>query len=1047
MGSSEERENNKKTEIIPSSEKKGSLQKSYFDVLGLCCSSEVPLIERILRPLEGVVEVSVIVPSRTVIVLHDTLLISQLQIVKALNQARLEANVRVIGKANYRGKWPSPYVLLSGLFLALSFLKYIYHPLQWLAVAAVAVGIWPILMRGVVAVRNFTLDVNILMLIAVVGTIVMKDYVEAGTIVFLFTIAEWLESRASHKATAVMSSLMSMTPQKATIAETGEVVNVEDVKLNTILAVKVGEIVPVDGVVVEGACEIDEKTLTGESFPVAKQKDSIVWAGTVNVNGYISVKATALAQDCAVAKMARLVEEAQNNKSSVQRLIDRCAKYYTPAVVLVSAVLALIPVILKLHNLRNWFHLALVVLVSACPCGLILSTPVATFCALSRAATAGLLIKGGDYLEILAKVRFIAFDKTGTLTRGEFTMMNFESLADDVSFSTLLYWVSSIESKSSHPIAGVLVDYARSHPTEPKPENVEDFQNFPGEGVSGKIDGREIYIGNKKLAQRANCMAASTIGGDAKDGRTSGYIYSDGTVIGAFSLSDNCRSGARDAIRELKSMGIKTALLSGDSQSAAMHAQEQLGHALEEVHAELLPEDKARIIQDYKREGMTAMVGDGVNDAPALATADVGISMGVSGSALATETGHVILMSNDIRKIPKAIKLARRTRHKVIQNIIFSVATKAGVLGFAFAGHPLVWLAVLVDVATCLIVIFNSMLLLRGSHGHGHKFLGLFSCHSHKGKCQSTSQHCSGKSNEQCCSKKAAPKMCESTVCGSQKTQCCSTTISAKPLECSLQKTCSSHDPNSEALKSSHCSSCPSECQSDPHDHHSSPCEGNLCNLPDDSCCEEVKEEEILECTHAHHKDSEGPSQSEHRLVISDRNHHEKKTCHEHEIREDIISSCEDRPHRSHPHHHHHHDHHHEHKSCEEKVGQQSTSIICEDHCHGSDRENDHHHHHHRHHHDHDHEDNHGHDHDHNHTHNHNHPHQHRSHHHHHHHHHDVIMSHGSSCHVEDVVKHVCPGLRKREVGACCKSFRRECCGTSRGHFMAGPRLTEIITE
>ncbi|KAK9268542.1 hypothetical protein L1049_000296 [Liquidambar formosana] len=271
-------------------------QKSYFDVLGLCCSSEVPLIENILKPLDGVKDVSVIVPTRTVIVVHDDLLISQLQIVKALNQARLEANVRVKGEANYKKKWPSPSAIACGVLLLLSLLKYIYHPFQWVALGAVAVGIFPIAWKGLVAIQNFRLDINILAVVAVMGTIALKDYVEAGTIVFLFGTAEWLESRASHKATAVMSSLMSIAPQKAVIAETGEVVNVDEVKVNTILAVKAG---------------------------------------------YISVKTTALAEDCVVAKMAKLVEEAQNNKSRTQRFIDKCAKYYTPGHPLIwAAVLA-----------------------------------------------------------------------------------------------------------------------------------------------------------------------------------------------------------------------------------------------------------------------------------------------------------------------------------------------------------------------------------------------------------------------------------------------------------------------------------------------------------------------------------------------------------------------------------------------------------------------------------------------------------------------------------------------------------------------------------
>nr|KYP57511.1 Putative cadmium/zinc-transporting ATPase 3 [Cajanus cajan] len=713
-------------------------EKSYFDVLGLCCSSEVPLIENILKPLEGIKEVSVIVPSRTVIVVHDTLVISQLQIVKALNQARLEANIRVYGDSKHQKRWPSPYSVVSGLLLLLSLLKFVCHPFKYLALGAVAVGAYPIILKAIFSIRNLRLDINILMIIAVIGTIAMNDYLEAGTIVFLFSIAEWLESRASHKANAVMSSLMNITPQKAVIAETGEVVDADEVKVNTILAVKAGEVIPIDGLVLDGTCEVDEKTLTGESFPVAKQKDSTVWAGTINLNGYISVKTTSLAEDCVVAKMAKLVEEAQNSKTSIQRLIDKFAQFYTPAVVIISALIALIPVALRVHNEKHWLHFALVVLVSACPCALILSTPVATFCAYTRAATSGLLIKGGDYLETLAKIKVIAFDKTGTITKGEFLVTHFQSLSDDIDFNTLLYWVSSVESKSSHPLAAAIVDYGRTLSVEPQPEKVTEFENFPGEGICGKIEDRVLYIGNKKIAARAGSETVPIIQGEIERGKTTGYIYLGATPVGFFSLSDACRLGVQEAIGQLKSLGIKTAMLTGDSQSAAMQAQEQLGHSLELVHAELLPEDKVKIISEFKNEGPTAMIGDGVNDAPALAVADIGISMGISGSALASETGNIILMSNDIRKIPEAIKLARKSRRKVVENIILSIITKAAILGLAIGGHPLVWAAVVADVGTCLLVIFNSMLLLRRGHNHGGKCRSSSKPNIHKSGCGGT---------------------------------------------------------------------------------------------------------------------------------------------------------------------------------------------------------------------------------------------------------------------------------------------------------------------
>ncbi|CAA2975641.1 inactive cadmium zinc-transporting ATPase HMA3 [Olea europaea subsp. europaea] len=611
--------------------------------------------------------------------------------------------------------------------------------------------------------RNLTLDINILVVIAVAGSIALKDYWEAGTIVFLFTIAKWLESRASYKATAVMSSLVNVVPQRAVLADTGEEINADEVKLNTILAVKAGEIIPIDGVIVDGNCEVDEKILTGESFPASKQKDSVVWASTINLNGYISVKTTAIAEDCVVARMAKLVEEAQNNKSRIQRFIDKCSKYYTPVIVVISATLALVPVAFEVPNKKEWYHLALVVLVSGCPCALVLSTPVAMLCALSKAATIGLLFKGEEYLEALASIKIMAFDKTGTITMGEFVVADFKSLLDDVSLNTLLYWVSSIESKSSHPMATALIDFARERSIEPKPEQVDKFENFPGEGICGKIGDNIIFIGNWKISSRAGCTTVPTIDGHNIQGKSVGYIFLGSSPVGVFSLSDVCRTGSKEALKELNLLGIKTVMLTGDCYEAAKHAQDQLGGALEIVHAELLPEDKARIIKELQNEGPTAMIGDGVNDAPALATANIGISMGVSGSALATEAGHVVLMSNDISKIPKAAHIARKVLRKVIENVIIAITTKAAILGLAIAGHPLVWAAVLTDVGTCLLVIFNSMLLLRKTR-RGKKC-----CQTHvrKHKCKTTSD-CSSHNHKPSCSEESQQK-CEAQTCSSKK--------------------------------------------------------------------------------------------------------------------------------------------------------------------------------------------------------------------------------------------------------------------------------------
>ncbi|KAG9152688.1 hypothetical protein Leryth_025139 [Lithospermum erythrorhizon] len=660
------------------------------------------------------------------------------------------------------------------------------------------------------------------------GSIALKDYWEAGTIVFLFTTAEWLESRASHKASSVMTALINVVPQTAVIAETNEVVNVDKVELNTTLAIKAGETVPIDGVVVEGNCEMDEKTLTGESFPVSKQKDSSVFAGTINMNGYISIKTTAMAKDCVVARMAKIVEDAQNNKSKTQRFIDKCARFYTPAVIAISASVVIFPAALRLPNQKQWYRLALVVLVSACPCALILSTPVAMFCALSKAATSGLLFKGAEYLESLSKIKIIAFDKTGTITKGEFTVTDFRSLSDDVSLEIMLFWVSSIETKSSHPMAAAMIDYAHSHSIVPKPDKVEQFQNFPGEGIYGKIEEKDIYVGNHKIALKAGCATIETVEEYYSKGKSIGFIFLGSQLVGVFSLSDGCRTGVGDALKELKLMGIKTAMLTGDSNAAAAYAQNELGGILDEVRAELLPEDKATMIKEFQKESPTAMVGDGLNDAPALAVADIGISMGVSGSALATETGNVILMSNDIRKIPKAVRLGRRVRTKVIENMVLAISTKAAIVALAIAGHPLVWAAVLADVGTCLLVIFNSMLLLGGPHGHGKKCSKTSASHAHKHKSKFTI-HRSSHNHQACCTEKTTIK--ETDGCTSN---CHSEAKSSKC--CQAKKSCS------ESTDKHLCVSHSSQLIHETEDHGQGSCNGHKDSTPcgkyDQGCLE-----------------------------------------------------------------------------------------------------------------------------------------------------------------------------------------------------------------
>ncbi|KAH7352087.1 hypothetical protein KP509_19G029500 [Ceratopteris richardii] len=692
-----------------------ALQRTLIDVLGICCPAEIPLIKKILEPIPGVKEVSVNVASRVVTVHHDSIAVSPSKLVNALNKAQLEASIHVRGEWKMSNKWPTPYTVASGVLVLISLFHYAFGPLKWVALGAVAVGLPPIIRKAFISLKRFVMDINILMLIAVAGSVGLGDYIEAGFIIFLFTLADWLESRSMDKARMALSSVAKMAPQYAVLADSGLSIPVAEVMIGTTLSVKAGESIPIDGIVISGRTSVDESSLTGESYPVEKEVGASVWAGTINISGYVCIETCALAEDSAVARMIRLVEDAQSQRSYMDQIVETFAKYYTPAAVAAAFMIAIIPVAMHSQDVRHWLYLAIVLLVVACPCALVISTPVATTCAIAQAARSGLVVKGGKYLEVLGKVKVIAMDKTGTLTEGSFQVVEMQILHNDLDLMKLLHWIACVENKATHPIAAALVDYAKSHGADPNGE-VSDFRNLIGEGVTGIIDGHEIFIGNDRLADRLGWIDDETLESSyleewKNQGLTICWVGVDGELKLILCAGDQLREEAAEAVKNLKDLGLHIAMLTGDTLTTATVMGTQLGQI--DIHAHLLPEGKVEIIKQLKKIGPTGMVGDGINDAPALAAADVSIAMGVAGTAIAMETADIALMKNDLRKLAYAVKLGQNARWKIFQNIFISFSTKIVVVVLSLVGYASLWGAVVADVGTCLIVIFNSMRLLK----------------------------------------------------------------------------------------------------------------------------------------------------------------------------------------------------------------------------------------------------------------------------------------------------------------------------------------------
>jgi Cd2+/Zn2+-exporting ATPase len=577
---------------------------------------------------------------------------------------------------------------------------------------SMAIGGWPIARAALAGLRRRSLDMNVLMTLAAVGAVGIGSYAEGAWVLVLFAVGTTLETYAFDRSRRSVTELMELAPEQARVLgeDGGEhLVPVEEVTVGTRFAVRPGERIALDGEVVAGASSVNEAPITGESVPVDKQLGSTVFAGTLNVQGALTVRATKAAQDSTLARVAALVEQAQGSRAPSERFVDRFARAYTPLVFAAALVLIVVPVALG-GDLDTWLYRALALLIVACPCSLVISIPVAVVSAVGRAARDGVLVKGGQALEDLARVRTFAVDKTGTLTTGRPQLSRVVAL-DGHSEDEALALAAAVERRSEHPLAQALVAAARHRGLELAEPDA--FEALPGRGVLARVEGRDLWAGGPRLAaERLGELPAEAKALEQR-GETATVLGEDEHALAVFGLADQPRPDAAAAIAGLRDAGVaRVVMLTGDNERVAAAVSERVG--ADECRAGLLPEDKLRAVEALDREdGPVAMVGDGINDAPALAAAHVGIAMGAAGTDAALESADVALMSDDLARLPGAVSGARQAARVMRQNVIASLAVKAVFVVLAPLGLVTLVMAVAADMGMSLLVTLNGLRLLR----------------------------------------------------------------------------------------------------------------------------------------------------------------------------------------------------------------------------------------------------------------------------------------------------------------------------------------------
>ncbi|MFD2369039.1 heavy metal translocating P-type ATPase [Brevibacillus sp. GCM10020057] len=692
---------------------------AVYRIIGMDCSSCAKSLEKHMRSIAAVQDVEVNFSTGKMQIVQEGL--TDEEIVREVSKAGYSASPLSRGRTSkgvQKDGAGTRAAVISGVLLALGFVgSYVGVPEPILIACyalSIIVGGYRPARSAFYAIKSRSMDMNVLMTVAAIGAALIGEWLEGATVVWLFAIGNWLQTNSLEKTRDSIRTLMDLAPAEAWVKRGSSIlrVPVEDVRVGDVIVVKPGEKVPLDGEVLAGVSSVNQAPITGESIPVDKVQGDAVFAGSINESGSLEVRVTRLVEDTAIAKIIHLVEEAQEKKAPTQAFVDKFAAWYTPIVLVMALLVMAFPPLLGSGTWGEWFYKGLELLVVACPCALVISTPVAIVSAIGNAAKSGVLIKGGTFLEKAGAIQAIAFDKTGTLTTGKPQVSRV--VAAGGREEDVLAIARTIEEHSRHPLAQAILAYADERQIASL--SGSDFRVLVGKGAAATIDGKTYYAGKPSLFAEQGAPLAAWSGQIAslqQEGNTVIMVGTSETVLGMIAVSDQIRDISVSAISKLKASGIEEiVMLTGDNQGTAAKVAEQTG--ITRFFAELLPEDKVAAIRRLQQEGKTvAMVGDGINDAPALATADLGIAMGGAGTDTAMETADIVLMADNLEQLPHTVAISRQALRIIQQNIWFSILIKLAALILIFPGWLTLWLAVLSDTGAALIVILNSMRLLR----------------------------------------------------------------------------------------------------------------------------------------------------------------------------------------------------------------------------------------------------------------------------------------------------------------------------------------------